>query len=188
MDSTVKYPAPQGNPETRHFWEQAVEGKLLIKRCTACGEPHWDPRNICPFCHSSDPVWDESKGEGAIYTFSVMRRNTPVPYAIGYVTLDEGISLLTNFVDCDFDSLEIELRRGGDSSESGDEATGDGGKKKMLRGPDARLATELGRRREVNHARGAAVDFNKAAVLLMILGLGVVGVAGFHGGFLPRSG
>jgi len=30
MDNPVKYPAPQGNPETRHFWDQAVEGKLLI--------------------------------------------------------------------------------------------------------------------------------------------------------------
>src|SRR5215469_14271061 len=52
----------------------------------------------------------ESKGEGVIYTFSVMRRNTPVPYAIGYVTLDEGPSLLTNFIDCDFDSLKIGQR------------------------------------------------------------------------------
>ena len=39
-----------------------------------------------------------------------MRRNTPVPYAIGYVTLDEGVSLLTNFVDCDFDALKIGQR------------------------------------------------------------------------------
>ena len=45
-----------------------------------------------------------------IYTFSVMRRNTPVPYAIGYVTLDEGVSLLTNFIDCDFDQLKIGQR------------------------------------------------------------------------------
>ena len=40
MDSTVKYPTPQGNPETKPFWEATVEGKLLIKRCTACGEAH----------------------------------------------------------------------------------------------------------------------------------------------------
>jgi hypothetical protein len=108
--TTRRIPAPGRNLESKPFWDAAQEGKFLIKRCNACGEPHWYPRTICPFCHSSDTSWQESKGEGAIYTFSVMRRNTPVPYAIGYVTLDEGVSLLTNFVDCDFDALKIGQR------------------------------------------------------------------------------
>ncbi len=68
MDSTVKYPTPRGNPETKHFWEQTVEGKLLIKRCTACGEAHYFPRSICPFCFSDKTVWEESSGEGEIYS------------------------------------------------------------------------------------------------------------------------
>jgi uncharacterized protein len=108
--TTRRVPAPGRNLESKPFWDAAQEGKFLIKRCNACGEPHWYPRTICPFCHSSDTSWQESKGEGAIYTFSVMRRNTPVPYAIGYVTLDEGVSLLTNFIDCDFDALKIGQR------------------------------------------------------------------------------
>jgi uncharacterized OB-fold protein len=105
-----RIPAPAQNLESKAFWDAAKEGRFLIKRCNACGEPHWYPRTICPFCHSSDTEWRESKGEGAIYTYSIMRRNTPVPYAIGYVTLDEGISLLTNFVDCDLNSLRIGQR------------------------------------------------------------------------------
>jgi len=105
-----RIPAPPQSIESHPFWKAATEGKFLIKRCKACGEPHWYPRNICPFCHSSDTVWEESKGEGVIYTFSVMRANTPVQYAIGYVTLDEGVSLLTNFVDCDLDALRIGQR------------------------------------------------------------------------------
>ena len=107
MDSKVKYPTPQGNPETKHFWEQTVEGKLLIKRCTACGEAHYFPRSICPFCFSDKTVWEESSGEGEIYTFSLMRKSASGPYAIGYVTLKEGPSLLTNFVDCDMKALKI---------------------------------------------------------------------------------
>ena len=110
MVDAKKYPAPVTNPETAAFWDAAKQGKFMIKRCNACGEPHWYPRTICPFCHSSDTSWQESKGEGEIYTFSVMRKNTPIPYAIGYVTLDEGVSLLTNFVDCDFDQLKIGQR------------------------------------------------------------------------------
>ncbi|MFI4935352.1 MAG: Zn-ribbon domain-containing OB-fold protein [Caulobacterales bacterium] len=105
--TTRRVPAPAQNLESKPFWDAAKEGRFLIKRCNACGEPHWYPRNICPYCMSSDTVWQESPGEGVIYTYSVMHRNTPVPYAIGYVTLNEGVSLLTNFVDCDFAALKI---------------------------------------------------------------------------------
>ena len=92
-----KIPAPAINNESKPFWDAAKDGRFLIKRCLACGEPHWYPRTICPLCHSSDTAWEESDGLGVIYTFSVMRRNTPVPYAIGYVTLDEGPDAATLF-------------------------------------------------------------------------------------------
>ena len=102
-----RIPAPAQNLESKPFWDAAKEGGFLIKACRGCGKPHWYPRTICPFCHSSDTEWRESQGEGAIYTFSVMRRNTPVPYAIGYVTLDEGVSLLTNFVEFVLESFML---------------------------------------------------------------------------------
>ena len=47
----------------------------MIKRCTACGEAHYFPRSICPFCFSDKTVWEESSGEGEIYTFSLMRKS-----------------------------------------------------------------------------------------------------------------
>ena len=106
MAEAKKYPAPQGNPETAPFWEAAKQGKFLIKRCTACGEPHYFPRSICPFCFSDQTVWEESSGEGEIYTFSLMRKSPTGPYAIGYVTLKEGPSVQTNFVDCELEKLE----------------------------------------------------------------------------------
>jgi len=107
MNSPVKFPAPQGNPETKTFWDAAADGKLLIKRCTACGEAHYFPRALCPFCFSDQTVWEETKGEGEIYSYSLMRKSANGPYAIGYVTLTEGPSVLTNFVDCDFSALKI---------------------------------------------------------------------------------
>jgi uncharacterized OB-fold protein len=39
-----------------------------------------------------------------------MRRSPTGPYVIGYVTLDEGPAVLTNFVDCDPDALKIGQR------------------------------------------------------------------------------
>jgi uncharacterized protein len=34
-------------------------------------------------------------------------RSASVPYAIAYVTLEEGITMLTNIVDCDLDALRV---------------------------------------------------------------------------------
>jgi len=102
-----KIPAPQPNLETQAFWDAAAEGKLLIKKCNACGETHFYPRAHCPFCFSDDTAWQQASGQWTIYTYSVMRRGAPVPYAIAYVTLAEGPTMMTNIVDCDFDGIKI---------------------------------------------------------------------------------
>ena len=99
-------PSPQPHPDTEAFWAAASEGRFLIRTCSSCGKAHWYPRPLCPFCRSPHTHWTSASGRGKIYTFSVMRR-TETPYAIGYVTLAEGPTLLTNFVDCEFDHLAI---------------------------------------------------------------------------------
>jgi len=101
-----KLPAPPVNLETQPFWDAAGEGKLLIKKCAACGEVHFYPRPFCPFCFSDKVEWQEASGNGTVYTYSVMRR-APVPYAIAYVTLAEGPTMMTNIVDCDLDAIRI---------------------------------------------------------------------------------
>jgi uncharacterized OB-fold protein len=65
-DRTI--PAPQPNLETQAFWDAAAEGKLLIKKCNACGEVHFYPRALCPFCFSDQTVWQEASGQGTVYT------------------------------------------------------------------------------------------------------------------------
>lgn len=103
-------PAPPITVDAKPFFDAAKEGRFLVKHCNSCDRTHWYPRPLCPFCFSDQTEWRESKGEGEIYTFSVMRRSPGGPYAIGYVTLDEGPAVLTNFVDCDFDKLAIGQR------------------------------------------------------------------------------
>ena len=107
MTQERKLAAPAVYPETEVYWQAAAEGKLMVKRCRDCGEYHHYPRSICPHCFSDNTEWCEARGTGTIYTLSVGRRVGPVPYVIAYVTLDEGVSMLTNIVDCDFDALRI---------------------------------------------------------------------------------
>jgi uncharacterized OB-fold protein len=100
---------PVPDVETKPFWEAAAEGRLLIKRCNSCGNAHYYPRSICPFCFSADTQWQDASGEGVIYSFSIMRRAAP-PYCIAYVTLAEGVTMMTNIVACDLDAIQIGQR------------------------------------------------------------------------------
>lgn len=99
-------PAPQSTPEIQPFFDAAAQGRLLIKRCGACGEAHHYPRALCPFCFSDRTEWVPASGRGTIYSYSVMRR-VPVPFAIAYVTLEEGVTMMTNIVNCDLDAIRI---------------------------------------------------------------------------------
>ena len=98
---------PVTNIGDEHYYEAAGQGKLLVKKCADCNGLHHYPRGICPFCLSDKVSWQEAKGTGTIYTYSVTRRAGPIPYVIAYVTLDEGISMMTNIVDCDLDDVRI---------------------------------------------------------------------------------
>lgn len=99
--------APIIDPATEQFWRAAAQGRLLIKYCPACGKHHWYPRALCPYCMSDTLEWQASLGLGTVYSVSVTRKAGPVPYAIAYVRLDEGVTMLTNIVDCDLDALRI---------------------------------------------------------------------------------
>jgi uncharacterized OB-fold protein len=101
-----KIPAPEPNPETRPFWDAAAQGRLLLKKCLACNQVHYYPRAICPFCGSDRTDWQQASGVGSIYSWSVMRR-AETPYCIAYVTLEEGVTMMTNIVGCDLDAIRI---------------------------------------------------------------------------------
>jgi uncharacterized OB-fold protein len=93
-------------PEIRPFWDAAAQGRLLVKHCLACNQPHHYPRSLCPFCGSERTEWREASGRGTVYSFSIMRR-VEAPYAIAYVTLEEGVTMLTNITGCDLDAIRI---------------------------------------------------------------------------------
>jgi uncharacterized OB-fold protein len=94
---------------TEPYWAAARQGVLKLRRCCACTQFHWYPRPICPFCHG-DTEWVQALGTGEIYSLSVTRRVGPLPYALAYVRLDEGVTMMTNIVDCDLDALRIGQR------------------------------------------------------------------------------
>ena len=101
--------APIVDAATEAYWAAARQGVLRLRVCTACARPHWYPRPVCPFC-MADTEWRDASGQGEIYSLSVTRRAGPIPYALAYVRLDEGVTMLSNIVDTDLDALAIGQR------------------------------------------------------------------------------
>ncbi|MSQ64547.1 MAG: hypothetical protein EXR33_12070 [Betaproteobacteria bacterium] len=53
--------------------------------------------------HATEAI---AAGRCRIYSYSMMRQ-IAAPYAIAYVTLEEGVTVLPNLIDCDLDRLRI---------------------------------------------------------------------------------
>jgi len=107
MSQAHRLPSPIINSENKPFWDAAQNDCLILKVCNSCKESHYYPRTICPHCGGDSTVWVASKGLGEIYSYTVMRRGVEVPFAMAYVRLNEGVSLLTHLTNYDFDAIQV---------------------------------------------------------------------------------
>jgi uncharacterized OB-fold protein len=110
-----RFDLPNPDNETQPFWDGAREGRLVIRRCNACGEASFYPRPFCPKCWSEDVSWIDASGRATLYTWSVVHVNDlppfpeRVPYVAAIVTLEEGPRMMTNVVGVGFDDLDAEM-------------------------------------------------------------------------------
>lgn len=104
-------PVPVVAPWARPFWEAARENRLVLQRCEDCHKVIHYPRMACPHCFSDRLGWQQASGRGTIYSYTVVQANAPsafaadVPYVVAVIRLEEGVQMLSNIVDCDFDKL-----------------------------------------------------------------------------------
>lgn len=111
--SDARFDLPTIEDETRPWWDAANEGRLLIKRCRACGEAHYYPRPFCPQCWSEDVEWEDATGAATLYTYSTVFTNdlppfpSQVPYVAAVVDLAEGPRMMTKLVDCEGVELAV---------------------------------------------------------------------------------
>lgn len=86
--------------------------RLQASKCNNCGEIFFPPRLVCSNCKSRDFTEIKLPKEGKIYSFTVIRTPSSEfkeysPFAIAIIELDNGIKLMCQVVDCDFNDLEI---------------------------------------------------------------------------------
>jgi uncharacterized OB-fold protein len=115
LDVPQRFDVPETDAFTRPYWAAAAEGRLLLRRCGACGRAHHYPREFCPYCWSEDVAWEEAGGRATLYTWSVVHRNdlppfdARTPYVAAVVDLAEGPRMMTELVDC---GTAVELTAG----------------------------------------------------------------------------
>jgi uncharacterized OB-fold protein len=102
-------------PDTQPFWDATREHRLTYQTCNRCGKVIFYPRGHCPSCSSLETTWHDSRGEGTVYTYSVIRLNRhPAfaslgPYAVAWIDLDEGFRMLSNIVGVDDPTKDITI-------------------------------------------------------------------------------
>ncbi|MCX7141831.1 MAG: Zn-ribbon domain-containing OB-fold protein [Proteobacteria bacterium] len=122
-------PAPIVNPDSQAYWDGARNGRLMIRKCKACGVLHFLPRYLCPSCWSTDLEWIQSSGRGTVHSFTIIRRaplpafTDRVPYVVALIELEEGPRMMANILGEDALATGI-----GDAVEVCFEERGDGAK------------------------------------------------------------
>jgi uncharacterized protein len=91
-------------PNTEAYWEAAKTGQLTYQTCNDCNTVIFTPRVHCTGCGGNNLKANVSKGEGKIYTYTVVRQNrnpafSPLgAYVLAWIDLDEGFRMLSNVV------------------------------------------------------------------------------------------
>ena len=94
-------------PDTQPFWDATKQHELRYQTCNACNAVVFFPRRHCPSCMGFDLSWQTSKGEGTVYTCTVIRQighpffRGRAPYVVAWIDLDEGFRMLSNVVGVD---------------------------------------------------------------------------------------
>ena len=103
-------------PDTRPFWEATKQHELRYQVCNDCGSVVFYPRRHCPHCMSMNLSWKVSRGEGAIYTYTIIRQighpafRELAPYVVAWIDLEEGFRMVSNVVGVDVDDVHIGQR------------------------------------------------------------------------------
>lgn len=108
-------PLPVRDELSRHYWDGALEEKLLILRCASCGTYVHPPRPGCSACRHGVLEPEQVSGRGTLYSWSVMHSagnpgfEDKLPYAVLVVELAEqgGLFTIGNLVDGEPSDLSI---------------------------------------------------------------------------------
>jgi uncharacterized protein len=106
---------PKPRTFSKAYWDATREKRLLVQFDRRSGKYQFFPRATSIYNGHRDLEWREVSGMGQIFSYTIAERARPPfqghePFAIGLVTLDEGVNVMANIVRCTRDRLKIGLR------------------------------------------------------------------------------
>ena len=102
-------------PDTQPFWEATKDHELRYQVCDDCQDIVFYPRRHCNHCMSLNLSWKTSRGEGSVYTYTVVRQiglpafRDLAPYAVAWIDLDEGFRMISNITGVDDPTSDIHI-------------------------------------------------------------------------------
>jgi uncharacterized OB-fold protein len=96
------------------YWEATREKKLILQYDPKAGRYQFFPRATSIYTGRRNLEWCEVSGKGKVFSFTVVRRaREPFrghePFLIALVTLDEGVNVMADMVDCGIDEIKTGL-------------------------------------------------------------------------------
>jgi hypothetical protein len=97
----------------QRYWREIPQRyRLEAGKCKKCGYIAFPPRLVCPKCRNREFEIVRLKDEGKIVSYTIIRVppeqfSDQAPYAMGIIELNDGVKILTQIVDCEFEELAI---------------------------------------------------------------------------------
>jgi uncharacterized OB-fold protein len=111
-DEDLEKPMPLPTPWSQPFWDAAREHRLVLRRCSKCGYIDHPPYLYCTNCHTDEHEWIEAEGKATLAAYAINQFGVPfpfwaeLPYVVALIDLPEGVRMISNIVECEFDRLQ----------------------------------------------------------------------------------
>jgi uncharacterized OB-fold protein len=111
----VRRDPPQWRSFSKPYWDASREKKLVLQYDPLSERFQHFPRPCGLATGNVALEWREISGKGNVFSFTIARRaREPFtgyePFLIVLVTLDEGVNVMANLVNCDIPRVAIGLR------------------------------------------------------------------------------
>jgi uncharacterized protein len=99
---------------SKAFWDATREKRLLLQFDPRNQKYQFIPRPTSIYDGRRQLEWREASGRGEIFSFLIASHANPpfrghTPFAIASVTLEEGVNIMANIVNCELDEVRIGL-------------------------------------------------------------------------------
>ena len=80
------------------YEQHLARGELAYQYSLAARRAVFYPRVVCPFTGSSELEWRVSRGEGTVYSATIVSQRNQPDHCVVLVDLDEGFRMLSRIV------------------------------------------------------------------------------------------